>query len=119
MDKDALLAREVAELNALIARQVREAERRGMMRAAEIADDPAHTLPADAMPVRAIPLDERSFRAGYDAAQRDIAQAIESAATDTCEHEWVDVRNKIIKDGEWCRKCGCIRPGNAATEEGE
>ena len=59
-----------------------EAERRGMMRAAEIADDPAHTLPADVMPVRALPLDERSFRAGYDAAQRDVAQAIESAATD-------------------------------------
>ena len=50
------------------------------MRAAEIADNPAHELPADIMPVRALPLDERSFREGYDAAQRDIAVAIERAA---------------------------------------
>ena len=48
-----------------------------------------------------------------------VRMFIERKDTDACEHDWVDARNKIIKDGEWCRKCNAIRPGNAATEEGE
>lgn len=28
----------------------------------------------------------------------------------TCGHAWVDARNEIIVSGEWCRKCGAIRP---------
>ena len=34
-----------------------------------------------------------------------------------CKHDWMDARNEIIQDGEWCRKCGAIRAGNEVTEE--
>lgn len=33
-----------------------------------------------------------------------------------CPHEWTDMRNEIITDGEWCQKCNAVRPGNKATQ---
>lgn len=33
-----------------------------------------------------------------------------------CEHDWLDVRNEIVKSGEMCRKCRRVRGGNAATD---
>lgn len=44
---------------------------------------------------------------------------LESPAVAACDHDWVDVRNKIIKDGEWCPKCNAIRAGNEATDKME
>jgi len=30
----------------------------------------------------------------------------------SCDHDWVDGRNAIIKSGEFCRKCHAVRAGN-------
>lgn len=27
-----------------------------------------------------------------------------------CEHDWVDIRNRVIKSGEMCSRCGALRP---------
>ena len=37
----------------------------------------------------------------------------------TCEHEWVDARNQVVKSGEICLKCGAGRAGNTTTTTGE
>jgi hypothetical protein len=26
-----------------------------------------------------------------------------------CDHEWIDIRNSIIRSGSACRKCGLLR----------
>lgn len=37
-----------------------------------------------------------------------------------CNHEWVDMTNKIIESGEMCLKCGAIRAANRlSANEGE
>ena len=27
----------------------------------------------------------------------------------TCEHQWIDARNKVVQSGEMCPKCGVVR----------
>ena len=36
-----------------------------------------------------------------------------------CEHEWTDARNKAVKSGEICLKCGDLRAGNQTSVSGE
>lgn len=37
-------------------------------------------------------------------------ERIYQACAPVCEHEWVDVRNPVIKSGELCIKCHAVRP---------
>lgn len=39
------------------------------------------------------------------------------APKETCDHNWVDARNEVVKSGQWCSKCNAIRPGEATQEE--
>lgn len=29
--------------------------------------------------------------------------------TKPCEHKWVDATNEVVKNGEYCTKCGTVR----------
>lgn len=48
-------------------------------------------------------------------ARIDAALSITEKLED-CDHEWVDARNKYVKSGELCVKCGAIRSGNQTTD---
>lgn len=36
---------------------------------------------------------------------------------DACEHEWIDIRNEVIKSGEMCSKCMKLKSGNKEPEQ--
>lgn len=43
-------------------------------------------------------------------------RAIREVVVETrCEHEWIDIRNKVIESGEMCSKCHALRAGNSAA----
>jgi hypothetical protein len=60
------------------------------------------------------------FLRGPSSAERTIRDLVQAAnmyadsdMKDSCEHEFVDIRNEYVRSGEMCLKCGKIRPGNA------
>jgi hypothetical protein len=36
-------------------------------------------------------------------------QELNAMTGETCGHDWVDVRNEAITDGQWCHKCNAVR----------
>jgi hypothetical protein len=43
---------------------------------------------------------------------RELVELVDSerAMPHDCEHTWKSLVNKVIMSGEWCPKCGAIRP---------
>ncbi len=49
-------------------------------------------------------------------ARAAILDTAKPAEARTCQHEWVDARNKYVLSGEVCLKCYAIRAGNQPAE---
>lgn len=53
---------------------------------------------------------------GYgDASIKARAALAAVGETAKCDHEWVDMRNEVIKSGEWCPKCNAVCAGHTKT----
>jgi hypothetical protein len=46
----------------------------------------------------------------------EIHTEIEARIMATCNHEWIDARNEIVRSGEYCGKCFMLRAGNEGTK---
>lgn len=63
-------------------------------------------------------LEQRRVEAIIDIASDGTLAGIElidNMPPPPCEHEWIDIRNKVIQSGEMCSKCNLVRAGNGAT----
>lgn len=54
----------------------------------------------------------RAYLACAGAVEMLAALTDEPSTEEKCEHEWIDIRNKVVESGEACRKCWAIRAGN-------
>lgn len=39
-----------------------------------------------------------------------IAGRIRQLQSSLCDHGWIDARNEVVQSGEYCSKCGTLRP---------
>lgn len=46
-----------------------------------------------------------------------IRGALKATHQTPCEHDWIDIRNRVIESGEMCRRCNAVRPGNVQSPE--
>ena len=49
--------------------------------------------------------------------ERITALLAKAKGESQCDHNWVDARNKVVKSGEICLKCGALRAGNQSKEK--
>jgi hypothetical protein len=41
---------------------------------------------------------------------------IDMYLAESCQHDWIDMRNEVITSGEMCRKCNKLRAGNESSK---